>query len=79
MLHSKLLSSLLLFSSAFILSLALTPLSRRLAFRLGALDRGEAGRRQFEKGMPRLGGAAIFIAFALPLLFLLLLTFEFGV
>lgn len=63
---------LLLFLSAFVLALGLTPLFRKLAFKLNALDHGEVERKNHQGALPRLGGAAIFFAFVLPLLYLLL-------
>jgi len=56
------------FAAAFGLALALTPLMRPLAFRLGAVDTG-AGRRVHTGIIPRLGGAGIFAAFMLPAIF----------
>jgi len=53
------------FAAAFGLVLAATPVMRTLAFKLGAVDTG-TGRRVHSGRIPRLGGAAIFIAFMLP-------------
>ena len=55
-------------SVAFIIALALTPLMRPLSFGHGAVDKG-TGRRVHAGIIPRLGGAAIFIAFMLPVVF----------
>jgi UDP-GlcNAc:undecaprenyl-phosphate GlcNAc-1-phosphate transferase len=63
---------LLLFLSAFVLALGFTPLFRKLALKLNALDQGGEGRRNHQGAVPRLGGVAIFLAFVLPLLYLLL-------
>ena len=52
---------LLPFWSGLMLSLALTPLSRRLAFRIGAIDQ-PSERRIHVVATPRLGGPAIFLA-----------------
>src|SRR5512138_109782 len=46
---------------------ALTPLVRRLALVIGAVDRGTSTRRIHHGQIPRLGGVAIVIAFYLPL------------
>jgi UDP-GlcNAc:undecaprenyl-phosphate GlcNAc-1-phosphate transferase len=54
------------------LSLALTPLSRRLALRVGAIDKPGA-RRIHAVATPRFGGPAILIALVLALLFASLL------
>ena len=60
------------------LSLALTPLSRRLALRIGAIDKpGE--RRIHAVATPRLGGPAILTALILALLFASLLDRFAGV
>jgi UDP-GlcNAc:undecaprenyl-phosphate GlcNAc-1-phosphate transferase len=56
------------FAIAFGLALALTPLMRPLAFRLGAVDKG-GGRRVHTGITPRLGGIGMFAAFMLPLIF----------
>ena len=63
---------LLLFLSAFVFVLGFTPLFRRLALKLNVLDQGGEGRRNHQGAVPRLGGTAIFLAFVLPLLYLLL-------
>lgn len=48
--------------TAFLVSLALTPIAARVAFRIGALDQ-PAPRRVHEKPTPRLGGLPLFFAF----------------
>lgn len=52
----------LVFATAFLLSLGLTPIAARLALRTGAVDQ-PAPRRVHEKPTPRLGGLPIFLAF----------------
>ncbi len=52
----------LVFVTAFLLALGLTPLAARLAIRTGAVDQ-PAPRRVHLKPTPRLGGLSIFIAF----------------
>ncbi|MBN2369584.1 MAG: undecaprenyl/decaprenyl-phosphate alpha-N-acetylglucosaminyl 1-phosphate transferase [Vicinamibacteria bacterium] len=47
---------------ALALSAALTPVSRLLAYRLGALDE-PGGRKSHRTPMPRAGGIAVFVAF----------------
>ena len=54
------------FGLGLILSLALTPLSRLLAVRIGAIDHPDA-RRIHVTATPRLGGPAIFFALALSI------------
>ena len=56
------------FAAAFVLVLGLTPLMRILSFKLGAIDTG-SGRRVHTGKVPRLGGAGIFLAFILPVVF----------
>ncbi|MZP29490.1 undecaprenyl/decaprenyl-phosphate alpha-N-acetylglucosaminyl 1-phosphate transferase [Heliobacterium undosum] len=50
--------------AAFLLALLLTPLARRLAFLIGAVD-APGGRKVHQQLMPRLGGLAIFGGFML--------------
>src|SRR5262245_14926340 len=61
---------------AFILSIVcgtiLTPLVRRLAHRIGALDQALSSRKIHGRPIPRLGGVAIVLAFYAPLVRLLL-------
>jgi UDP-GlcNAc:undecaprenyl-phosphate GlcNAc-1-phosphate transferase len=61
---------------AFILSIVcgtiLTPLVRRLAHRVGALDHALSSRKIHGRPIPRLGGLAIVLAFYAPLVGLLL-------
>lgn len=57
--------------TALVLSLLFTPVMRALSYRTGALDRG-TGRRVHDGVVPRLGGGGIYLAFVLPILFLIL-------
>lgn len=52
--------------AAFLASIILTPLVKRLAFRIGAVDAPNY-RKVHSRIMPRLGGLAIFIAFIIGL------------
>ena len=54
--------------AAFILSFAATPLVKRFAHRVGAIDVPRDSRRIHKKPVPRLGGLAIFIGFLLSVL-----------
>lgn len=63
----KILASLL---ATFVLALVLTPLVRRLSFRIGAVDNPNA-RRVNRIPMPTMGGLAIFVAFNTTNFFLL--------
>jgi len=65
---------IVLFVTAFLISLLLTPLMISLAFFLKIVD--EPGERKIHKHtMPRLGGLAIVLAFILPLIFASFLIF----
>ncbi|HYP41670.1 MAG TPA: MraY family glycosyltransferase, partial [Chloroflexia bacterium] len=64
-----------LFGITLALSLALTPLVRRLALRRGLVDVPGEARRVHKVAVPRLGGLAMYVAFAIGVL----LTFAFGV
>lgn len=52
---------LLAFAGALVLAIGLTPVARRLAPRLGVIDEPKA-RKIHRRPVPRLGGAAIFLA-----------------
>lgn len=54
---------------AFVASILLTPLVKRLAYRIGAVDKPNY-RKVHDHVMPRLGGLAIFIAFLLGVIIL---------
>lgn len=67
------------FLLALIVTLATTPLVRRLAFQLGAVDgRGKDSRRVHSVATPRLGGLAIAAGFYLPLAGLTVVDSEVG-
>ncbi len=63
---------LIAFLMAFAAALALTRASIPLAFRFGFVDRPDGGRKLHTRPTPRMGGVAIFLAFALPLALVLL-------
>jgi UDP-GlcNAc:undecaprenyl-phosphate/decaprenyl-phosphate GlcNAc-1-phosphate transferase len=54
---------MLLFGTAFLVSLLITPLAARLAFLVGAVDKPNK-RKVHDSIMPRLGGIAVFIGFS---------------
>ncbi len=56
------LQNLLYFGGSLLVALALTPLVRRLAFRVGAVDNPN-DRKVHARIMPRMGGLAIYLAF----------------
>jgi UDP-GlcNAc:undecaprenyl-phosphate GlcNAc-1-phosphate transferase len=60
---------LLILGSALFLAAAVTPLVRRLAYRLGMIDQ-PAARKQHTTPTPLLGGAAIYLAFIISLIVL---------
>jgi len=55
------------FLIAFVISLLMTPFVKKLAFRIGAVDRPNA-RKVHSRTMPRMGGLAIFLAFTITIL-----------
>jgi UDP-GlcNAc:undecaprenyl-phosphate/decaprenyl-phosphate GlcNAc-1-phosphate transferase len=55
--------------TCFILSIVLTPLVKKLAFKIGATDRPNQ-RKVHQKIMPRLGGLAIFLSFLIGFIIL---------
>lgn len=59
------------FAVAVLVAAGLTPLVRRLAFRIGAIDL-PGGRRIHKHGIPRLGGVGIYLGFLAPLVGLFL-------
>ena len=61
---------------ALVLSLAATPLVKRFAQLVGAIDVPKDSRRVHKSPVPRLGGLAIFIAFLLSALFFTDITKE---
>lgn len=50
---------------AFMMTYATTPLVRRLAVKVGAIDVPKDNRRMHSKPVPTMGGLAIFISFSL--------------
>lgn len=57
------------FISAFLISLLTTPLSKMIAFKVGAVDQPKE-RGMHSKPMPRMGGIAIFLGFIITVLLL---------
>lgn len=53
---------ILVFLTAFVVAYLMTPLARRLSFRLGLLAR-PGGRRRHSGEVPKLGGIPVFVAF----------------
>ena len=56
------------FLLAVIVSFATTPLVKRMAYKVGAIDVPKDDRRMHKMPIPRLGGLAIFIAFLFSVL-----------
>lgn len=67
-------SYLLAFALAMGISMLLTPVVKRLAFAIGAVDRPVLSRKIHTKPIARLGGVAIFAAFLIPVLIFLPLS-----
>lgn len=59
------------FLTAFVLSLAITPLAIKLAPKIGAVDIPKDNRRMHTKAMPRFGGLAIFVGSTIAMLIFL--------
>jgi len=60
------------FGVAFVVALAATVLVRGAARRLGVVDRPDPFRKIHKRDIPRLGGVSIYLAFAVPVVLLLL-------
>lgn len=58
-----------IFDVSFVLALVLTPLMRRLSHQWGVVDQPNLARKIHTQAMPLLGGAAVFTAFAVNVLF----------
>ena len=65
----NIISLVLCFSMAFLISLALTPTAKALAYKIGAIDVPKDKRRVHKKPIPRLGGLAIYYGFLISVLF----------
>lgn len=65
----SILSLVLSFSMAFVISLALTPTAKALAYKIGAIDVPKDKRRVHKEPIPRLGGLAIYYGFLISVLF----------
>lgn len=59
---------IMVFFIPFILSYLLTPLAKKLAYKLGAIDVPKDDRRVHKQPIPRLGGLAIYIATLITLI-----------
>lgn len=57
------------FALAFIVAFSATPVAKRIAFKVGAVDVPKDGRRMHKKPIARLGGLAIFAGFLVTILF----------
>jgi UDP-GlcNAc:undecaprenyl-phosphate/decaprenyl-phosphate GlcNAc-1-phosphate transferase len=66
------------FAATLVVSLGVTPLVRRFALRRGLVDRPGEERRVHKVAVPRLGGLAIFSAFAVGVLLTFLLDIREG-
>lgn len=65
---------LICFALAFIVSFVATPIAKKVAFCIGAIDIPKDNRRMHKKPIARLGGLAIFSGFIIALMFGLLCT-----
>ena len=64
----QILFMLFAFIVAFVFTFATTPLVRRFAFKIGAIDIPKDKRRMHKKPIPRIGGLAIIFGFAVAVL-----------
>ena len=53
---------------AFLISFTTTPIARVIAFKVGAIDVPKDKRRMHKKPIPRMGGLAIFLGFAITVI-----------
>ena len=53
---------------SMVISFLLTPLVKKLAYLIGAVDVPKDNRRMHKKPIPRLGGLAIFIGFVISVI-----------
>ena len=61
--------SFYVFDVSFVLALILTPVFKRLSVQWGHVDQPDQERKIHTQAMPLLGGAAVFGAFALNIVF----------
>jgi len=66
---------IIFFALAFIVSFSSTPIAKKIAFSVGAVDVPNDARRIHKKPVARLGGLAIFTGFLVSLLFGILSTY----
>lgn len=66
---------IILFALAFIVAFSSTPIVRKLAFKVGAVDIPKDTRRMHNKPIARMGGMAIFLGFIVSLMFGVISTF----
>ena len=64
----KILTLVLCFSMAFLITLISTPFVKKLAQKIGAIDVPKDARRMHKKPIPRLGGLAMFYGFLISIL-----------
>jgi len=69
---------LISFALAFIVAFAATPIAKRVAYKVGAVDVPKDGRRMHKRPLARLGGLAIISGFLFSLLFNVVSSF-FGI
>lgn len=66
--RTSVLPVILALGASMLLSFGLTPLVKRLAYRIGAVDVPKDRRRMHDHPIPRLGGLAIFVGFVITVL-----------
>ncbi len=68
MLNQSIITLLITILCAFLITFTTTPIARVIAFKVGAIDVPKDNRRMHKKPIPRMGGLAIFLGFAITVL-----------
>lgn len=66
--YQSIITLLITILCAFLISFTTTPIARVIAFKVGAIDVPKDNRRMHKKPIPRMGGLAIFLGFAITVI-----------
>ena len=66
--YQNIITLLITILCAFLISFTTTPIARVIAFKVGAIDVPKDARRMHKKPIPRMGGLAIFLGFAVTVI-----------
>lgn len=66
--YQSIITLLITILCAFLITFTTTPIARVLAFKVGAVDVPKDNRRMHKKPIPRMGGLAIFLGFAITVI-----------